>query len=64
MKLKKEEYLTFLCCKIVRVANFKRDLLREYWSDLKSFGVHMKAENLRNPKMVLHVPIAAPKLEL
>ena len=24
----------------------------------------MKAENLRNPKMVLHVPIAASKLEL
>ena len=24
----------------------------------------MKAENLRNPKISLHVPIAAPKLEL
>ena len=26
--------------------------------------VQMKAENLRNPKISLHVPIAAPKLEL
>ena len=26
--------------------------------------VQMKAEKLRNPKMSLHVPIAAPKLEL
>ena len=52
---------TFYACFHVRVALLKCDFLRvpctESWTE------KMKAENLRNLKMGLHVPIADSKLE-
>ena len=48
----------------VRVALLKCDFLRVPCTESWTSWAQLKAENLRNPKMVLHVPIAAPKLEL
>ena len=48
----------------VRVALFKLDFLKDLCTKSWSSWAQMKAENLRNPKMSLHVPIAASKLEL
>ena len=48
----------------VRVALFKLDFLKDPCSESWTSWSQMKAENLRNPKMSLHVPIAASKLEL
>ena len=48
----------------VRVALLKCDFLRVPCTESWTSWAQLKAENLRNPKMVLHVPIAASKLEL
>ena len=48
----------------VRVALLKCDFLRVPCTESWTSWAQLKAENLRNPKMALHVPIAAPKLEL
>ena len=48
----------------VRVALFKLDFLKDSCTESWTSWAQMKAENLRNPKMSLHVPIAASKLEL
>ena len=56
-----EENLTFFH---VRVALLKYDFLRAPCTESWTSWAQIKAENLRNPKMVLHVPLAAPKLEL
>ena len=55
---------TFYACFHVRVALLKCDFLRVPCTESWTSWAQLKAENLRNPKMVLHVPIAAPKLEL
>ena len=47
-----------------RVALLKCDFLRVPCTESWTSWAQLKAENMRNPKMVLHVPIAAPKLEL
>ena len=48
----------------VRVALLKCDFLRVPCTESWTSWAQMKAENLRNSKMGLHVPIAASKLEL
>ena len=48
----------------VRVALFKPNFLRDPCTEFWTSCVQMKAEDLRNPKVSLHVPIAASKLEL
>ena len=48
----------------VRVALFKLDFLKDPCTESWPSWAQMKAENLRNPKMSLHVPIAASILEL
>ena len=55
---------TFYACFHVRVALLKCDFLRVPCTESWTSWAQMKAENLRNSKMVLHVPIAASKLEL
>ena len=50
---------TFYACFHVRVALLKCDFLRVPCTESWTSWAQMKAENLRNPKMVLHVPIAA-----
>ena len=54
----------FHACYHVRVALLKCDFLRVPCTKSWTSWAQMKDENLRNPKMVLHVPIAVPKLEL
>ena len=54
----------FYACFHVRVALLKCDFLRVPCTESWTSWAQLKAENLRNPKMVLDVPIAAPKLEL
>ena len=59
--------LTILQHKNVRYSsffNFKRNLLREYWSDLKNLGAHMKAEDLRISKLSWTLSIGASKPEI
>ena len=48
----------------VMVALLKCDFLQVPLTKSWTSWAQMKAENLRNPKMVLHVPIAPSKLEL
>ena len=48
----------------VSVALFKLDFLKDPCTETWTSWAQIKAENLRNPKMFLHVPIAASKLEL
>ena len=55
---------TFYACFHVRVALLKCDFLRVPCTESWTSWAQMKAENLRNSKMGLHVPIAASKLEL
>ena len=55
---------TFYACFRVRVALLKCDFLRVPCTESWTSWAQLKAENLRNPKMVLHVPIAASKVEL
>ena len=54
----------FYACFHVRVALLKCDFLRVPCTESWTSWAQLKAENLRNPKMVLDVPIAGPKLEL
>ena len=53
----------FYACFHVRVFLLKCDFLQAPCTKWTSWA-QMKAENLTNPKMVLHVPIAVSKLEL
>ena len=46
------------------VALFKYDFLRDPCTESWTSWAQMKAENLRNPKMSLHVSIDASKLEV
>ena len=55
---------TFYACFRVRVALLKCDFLQVPCTESWISWAEMKAKNLRNPKMVLHVPIATSKLEL
>ena len=55
---------TFYACFHVRVALLKCDFLQVPFTKSWTSWAQMKAENLRNPKMVLHIPIAPSKLEL
>ena len=55
---------TFYACFHVRVALLKCDFLQVPCTKSWTSWAQMKAENLRNPKMVLHIPIAPSKLEL
>ena len=55
---------TFYACFHVRVALLKCDFLQVPLTKSWTSWAQMKAENLRNPKMVLHIPIAPSKLEL
>ncbi len=48
----------------VRVALFKHNFLRDPCTEFWTSWAQMKAENLRNPTMSLHVPTAASKLVL
>ena len=48
----------------VRVALFKLDFLKDPCSESWTSWSQMKAENLRNSKIGLHVPKAVSKLEL
>ena len=48
----------------VRVVLFKHNFLRHPCTEFWTSWVQMKAEDLRNPKMSLPVPIAASKVEL
>ena len=52
------------CYSIALVALLKCDFLRVPCTESWTSWAQMKAENLRNSKMGLHVPIAASKLEL
>ena len=51
-------------CFHVRVALLKCDFLRVPCTESWTSWAQMKDENLKNPKMVLQVPIATSKLEL
>ena len=54
----------FYACFHVRVALLRCDFLQVPLTKSWTSWAQMKAENLRNPKMVLHIPIAPSKLEL
>ena len=58
-----EENLTFNIFH-VRVALLKYDFLRAPYTESWISWAQIKAEYLRNPKMVLHAPIVPSKLEL
>ena len=55
---------TFYACFHVRVALLRCDFLRVTSTESWTSWAQIKAENLRNEKMGLHVPVPVSKLEL
>ena len=51
-------------CNIDRVANFKRNLLRDYWAESINFGAHLQAEILKFLKLYRTFSISASNPEI